>query len=114
MISIKQILFVQLNEFISRKNDFSSISSNNDKLGIIYNDQKKQYNITFVWTSYLSSYYELANVIIAVLSICPSEASVKRSFSIQSNVHSQERNRLSEELVEAEMNIKINLTDMMK
>ena len=75
--------------------------------------KKKQFNIIYL-CSYLSSYYELVNVITAILSFCPSEACVERSFSIQSNVHSQERTRLAEELIEAEMNIKINLKDMTK
>ena len=52
------------------------------------------------------SHYELSTISIAMLSICPSEACVERSFSIQSNVHSSERNKLSEDLVEAEMNLK--------
>jgi hypothetical protein len=100
---------LQLNEFISRYNEFSNINSENENLETMYKNQNKQYNIKLLWNMYMSSHYELSIIAIAFLSICPSEACVERSFSIQSNVHSLERNRLSKELIDAEMNIKINL-----
>ena len=77
----------------------------------MYKNQNKQYNIKLLWNLYIPSHYELSTIAIAILSICPSEASVERSFSIQSNVHSLERNRLSKDLIDAEMNIKINLKE---
>ena len=53
--------------------------------------------------------YELSKIAIAILSICPTEASVERSFSILSNIHTLERNNLHEDLIDAELSIKINL-----
>jgi hypothetical protein len=57
---------------------------------------------------YVPQYYELTHIILALLSICPSEASVERSFSLQSDVHSLERNKLTNEIINAEMIIKMN------
>ena len=62
-----------------------------------------------VWGKYVTEYYELAKVAIALLSICPSEACVERSFSVLSDVHTLDRNRLSNDIIDAEMSIKINL-----
>jgi hypothetical protein len=60
-----------------------------------------------VWTSFMPGYKELAHVAVAVLSICPSEATVERSFSIQDLVHSKTRNR-SGPMVEAQMFLRLN------
>lgn len=81
----------------------------NENLKKTYDDNKNHYNIKLIWNHYLPSYYELSDV--AILSICPSEASVKRSFFQRNmiyDVHTLERNRLSNEMIEAEMNIKNN------
>ena len=43
-----------------------------------------------------------------LLSVGISEAAVERSFSMQKFTHSDIRNRLSEDIVEAEMRIKFN------
>lgn len=105
---VKNMLLLQLNEFISRQNEFVFINSKNNEFKKIYVLQNKQYNIKCIWANFLPTYHELSKVAIALLSICPSEASVERSFSAQSDVHSLDRNRLSDEIIEAEMNIKIN------
>ena len=107
--NVKDILEFQLNEFITKQNDFLLINNKNENLKKICKDNNKQYNIKLLWNAYLLSHYELVNVVNAILSLCPSESSVERSFSIQSNVHSLERNRLSNELIDAEMNIKMNM-----
>jgi hypothetical protein len=106
---IQEILLVQLNDFISRHNSFSFIDCKNEELKKMYTDQNKEYSMKLLWNSYLPLCYELSIVAIAILSICPSEACVERSFSAQADVHSEERNRLSNEVIEAEMNIKINM-----
>ena len=98
-----------MNEFISRQNEFFNINSENEKLENVYKKKNRNYNIKLIWNMYMPTHYELATIAIAILSICPSEASVERSFSIQSDVHTLERNKLSEELVECEMNIKMNI-----
>lgn len=105
---MREIFFLQLDEFISRLNGISCINAKNIALKRLCDSQNKQYSIKLVWNVYLPDYYELANVAIGILSICPSEACVERTFSAQANIHSPERNRLTNEIIEAEMNIKIN------
>lgn len=60
------------------------------------------------WNFYLGTKYALVNFAIALLSICPTEASAERSFSVQDMIHRPYRNRMLEELIEAEMMIKFN------
>lgn len=60
------------------------------------------------WNSMLIGPKELAQVAIALLSICASEAAAERSFSLQDRIHSKLRNRSKEDLVEAQMFIKMN------
>ena len=50
----------------------------------------------------------LATIALEMLAINPSEASVERSFSHQKLTHSTLRNRLADEVVEAQMFIKTN------
>lgn len=107
--NLTETIKFQLNEFILRHGEFAMINNENEKMKKIYNNNNKKYDIKLLWNLYLPSHFELTNIIISILSICPSEASVERSFSIQSDVHSLERNKLSDELIEAEMNIKMNL-----
>lgn len=106
---IQNILILQMGEFLSRQNDFASVNIKKTEYINMCKIQNRQYNIKLVWTYFLPIYHELSKVAIALLSICPSEASVERSFSAQSDVHSSDRNRLSNEIIEAEMNIKINV-----
>lgn len=98
-----------MNDFILRFNGFQFINTDNEKLKKTCNEENANYDIRLLWVSYLGSYYELVKIAVAFLSICPSEASVERSFSIQSDVHSLVRNKLSDELIEAEMNVKMNM-----
>ena len=72
------------------------------------NITNKIYSSKYVWGGLIPSYNELSNVAIGILSIYPTEACVERSFSLLSDVHSAERNRLTPDVVEAEMNIKMN------
>ena len=106
---LTETIKTQMNEFISRHNDFSTINIDNEKLKKKYSSENKHYDIKLLWNHYLSSHYELVNIATAILSICPSESSVERSFSLQSDVHSLERNKLSDELIEAEMHMKMNV-----
>ena len=55
---------------------------------------------------------ELGNVAICLLSLGISEASCERSFSIQQLTHSKVRNRLNEDIVQAEMRIRYNTLEM--
>lgn len=105
---IRELLNKQINEFTLRQNSYKYINSDNEKLKKEYEDEKESYSVILLWNRYKPLQYEFANVAIAILSICPSEASVERSFSMQSDVHTLERNRLSNKMIEAEMNIKYN------
>lgn len=51
---------------------------------------------------------DLCDVAKALISVNPTEAAVERSFSAQDDVHSDERNRLSPEVIQAEMCLKWN------
>ena len=61
-----------------------------------------------VWQTFVPGAPELGRVAIALLSICASEAAVERSFSIQDRIHSKNRNRSGDELVEAQVFVKFN------
>lgn len=106
---IKENLSIQLCEFILRKGSFSSIGNKMLDLQRMCSEQKRHYNINLLWSCYYSTHYELTHVVLAILSICPSESCVERSFSAQADVHSEERNRLHDVTIEAELNIKLNL-----
>jgi hypothetical protein len=105
---IKDKLNFQVLQFIGSLDKFSSLNTIIERNKRTCINLKKQFNPTIIWISFLSSYFALAKVAIALLSICPSEACVERSFSMQSDVHSLDRNRLLPELIEAEMKIKYN------
>ena len=42
-------------------------------------EKNKSFNPILVWSGYQTTHYELSKIAIAILSICPSEASVERS-----------------------------------
>jgi hypothetical protein len=109
MEDIKQTLTIQILEYIGTQSEFILLNTKIERIKTSYEKMKKNYNAKLVWIDFLKSQYELAKIAIAILSICPSETSVKRSFSMQSDVHSLERNRLSTDLIEAEMRIKMKI-----
>ena len=104
--TLKQLLNLQIVEFNGRQTEFASLNPTIENIKSSCKIKDKIYNPILVWCSFLSSHFELSKVAIAILSICPSEASVERSFSMQSDVHSLERNKLSPDLVEAEMKVR--------
>lgn len=61
-----------------------------------------------VWLLQRAGAPVISHAAIAVLSVAGSEAAVERTFSVQNLVHSDRRNRLSDESVEAEMFIRLN------
>jgi hypothetical protein len=68
----------------------------------------KKFKPKLFWIDYKFSHPERYCIVIALLSVCPSEASAERSFSIHYRVYSSERNRLDDTQIEAEMIIKMN------
>jgi hypothetical protein len=61
-----------------------------------------------VWNLYLVDAPIISHAAVAMLSVCASEAAVERTFSAQGLTHSDLRNRLGDDTVEAEMFIKFN------
>jgi hypothetical protein len=105
---VKQIIYLQISEFLSRQKEFSSIDSIISNLKKACEIQNTQYSAKFTWGRFSASHYELSKIAIAILSICPSESSVERSFSALSDIHTLERNRLTNNIIEAELKIKWN------
>jgi hypothetical protein len=70
--------------------------------------EKREINWILFWSKMKRSAPELSNVAVCLLSLGISEASCERSFSVQQLTHSKTRNRLNEDIVEAEMIIRYN------
>lgn len=107
---IKRNIKSQLTKLVIKQGEFSKI---NEYIAEIKEDEENITNIAYihklVWGRLISKYYELSKIAIAILSICPSEANVERSFSILADIHTQDRNRLSNDIIDAELSIKMNL-----
>jgi hypothetical protein len=76
-----------------------------------YNANKPEQTETdwkLYWSMYLNTVPELASIALCLLSIGISEAMCERSFSIQQLTHTKVRNRLNEDIVEAEMRLRFN------
>ncbi len=72
------------------------------------NAQERSFNPRLVWYLHLRHSPVLAHAALALLSVAGSEASVERTFSAQGDVHTDRRNRMADDIVEAEMFIKFN------
>jgi hypothetical protein len=110
---LEDVLRAQLSSFNQRMNQFQGMN------GYIARQKQLQakqnilgsitpFNPKVIWGFYLNTAPELSKISIALLSVCASEASVERSFSLQSIVHSKRRNRLGDKSIEKEMFIKFN------
>jgi hypothetical protein len=71
-------------------------------------EEQTEVNWEQYWSMYLTAAPELASVARCLFSIGISEAMCERSFSIQQLTHSKIRNRLNDDIVEAEMRIRFN------
>jgi hypothetical protein len=110
IIIIKKNVSKQLNRLLVRQKEFSKIE---EYMAEIKSNENENNNISYIskltWGKLMTECYELSKIAIAILSICPSEACVERSFSILSDIHTNDRNRLHEDIIDAELSIKINL-----
>ena len=106
--TVKLILNGQILQVLGGQSEFSDLNAKIKNIKSFHEIKNETYNPILVWCSFMSSHFELSKVAIAFLSICPSEASVERSFSMQSDVHSLER-KTFQDVIEAEMRIKFNL-----
>jgi len=78
------------------------------------NEQKSEKEVDWklFWTKYYQVCPHLSIIALCLLSVGISEACVERSFSIQKLTHSDSRNRMKEDIVEAEMRIRFNKLNM--
>jgi len=96
-------------EFRARQPPFDTLNTTVDFVRKTCKSAKKSFNPLTVWGNIVSEEAKpLILVASALLRIVPTEASVERSFSAQDDVHSKDRNRLRQSVVEAEMMIKWN------
>jgi len=109
---IKGIINLQIREFISKHSQFINLFTIINTIKNTCVIKKIDYNSIFVWSGFTTTHFELSTIAIGILSICPSEAAVERSFSMQSDIHSLDRNKLSSELIEAELRIKFNMNSL--
>ena len=106
---IKKTIISQLTRLLAKQKEFSKLEGIIAEIKGDENNINLPYISKLVWGKLMVECYELSKIAIAILSICPTEASVERSFSILSNIHTLERNNLHEDLIDAELSIKINL-----
>ena len=91
--------------FQGKLNEFSSIDNT-------VRESKRKHGTAFdpklTWCNFRTIYPEFCIVVLGLLSLPISEASVERSFSLQSIAHRKLRNRLGHEKVQREMMISFN------
>ena len=97
--NISEVLDAQIVHFINGSGPFQTIP---------FDKRLITHGVLGAWKSMLDFVPELANVAVALFSICASEACVERSFSLKDRIHNKTRNRSTQELVEAQMFIKSN------
>jgi Protein of unknown function (DUF 659)/hAT family C-terminal dimerisation region len=73
-----------------------------------HTSEGRKFDARAVWNLHLSHAPVVAHAAVALLSISGSEAAVERTFSAQGEVHSDRRNRMRDDIVEAEMFIRFN------
>ena len=98
---------IQLLHYMSKQGVFASVDEMRHKYVGSYG-RKGSKGACMFWAFYSYTAPLLSRVATALLSITPSEAAVERSFSAQGVVHSDRRNRLSNDNIEHEMFIKFN------
>jgi hypothetical protein len=110
-IEIKIALTNQFLEFSGKTDRFAPFQGRMDSTKRIVEKESNKIELVNpikAWQSFRDVAPELTIVAVAILSICASEAPVERSFSIQDRIHSKSRNRLKDDIVEAQMFIKFN------
>jgi len=109
---IRSILLIQINSFRSRHGIFKNINNIISDIKSACISQKIFFQPKLVWVNYKDDAYELYTIVNALLSICPTESSVERTFSIQNSIHTKKRNRLDQKTVESELILQWNLNAM--
>ena len=106
----KAKLRLQLSQMLTRESNFKKLNAFIKSIKETSTSTNTKYDAKLIWGNFLVSKKELAEVAIALLSICPTEACVERSFSTLSNVHTKSRNKMKNKLIQAEMQIRWNST----
>ena len=107
---LRQQAKAEWSDFIGRTatSSFSSLDQDVIDIQAVHAKEQRRFDARSVWHLHSSQAPVIANAAVALLSISSSEAAVERTFSAQGDVHSNRRNRLGDETVEAEMFIKFN------
>jgi hypothetical protein len=105
---VKQIIYIQMCQLLSKQEQFEDIDHIIKELKRVCENQNIKYSPKYAWGRFSDSHYELSKIAIAILSICPSEAAVERSFSALTDIHTLDRNRLSNDIINAELKLKWN------
>ena len=107
---LRQLAKAQWSDFIGRSStsSFSSLDQDVDDIKAVHAREQRRFDARSVWHLHSAQAPVLAHAAVALLSISSSEAAVERTFSAQGDVHSDRRNRLGDDTVEAEMFIKFN------
>jgi hypothetical protein len=106
---LQGIIVYQYMQFVARRTPFEAVDA---RAAVIKENTPtgKRADFRLLWHLYQSpgSALELSATAIAILSLGATEASVERTFSAQDNVHRKKRNRLDNDVIEAEMCICVN------
>ncbi len=105
-------LNIQLSKFVSKSGSFINIKSKYMNKVDEYKLLNETYTIHIFWNDHLHIATELITFILAFITIGPSEAAVERSFSIQGLIQTDERNRLSNLRINAEMSTRMNYRNL--
>jgi hypothetical protein len=105
---IRAILTHQLSAFKGCTAPFTALQERKRMLSEVAGLGKKQWDPRELWNLYRDTVPEITACALALLSLTASEAAVERTFSKQGLVHSQLRNALSPESVQAQMFIAFN------
>jgi len=90
----------------NNNNNDNSNNNNNEIKSIAIEENKIDWKL--FWTKYYRVSPHLSIIALCLLSIGISEACVERSFSVQKFTHSDVRNKMKEDIVEAEMRLRFN------
>ena len=107
---LRQQAKAEWSDFTGRtaSSSFSSLDQDVIDIRAVHAKELRPFDARSVWHLHSAQAPVLAHAAVALLSISSSEAAVERTFSAQGDVHSDRRNRLRDDIVEAEMFIKFN------
>ena len=113
-LNLDEQIEIQFKEFYSNIEQFQHLRIKVKKYKTLCINTIRRFKPEYIWVDYKYSHPELYHIAKGILSVCPTEACVERSFSAQDDIHTQDRNRLDDSQIEAEMMIKMNISDFFK